>query len=34
MKILIEIDRFLNALLVDLLPEVTMAIEQPDRHEV
>ena len=34
MKILIEIDRLLNALLIDLLPEITMSIEQSDRDEV
>jgi hypothetical protein len=34
MKILVEIDCFLNALLVDLLPEVTMSIKQTDRDEV
>ena len=34
MKILIEIDRLLAALFVDLLPEITMSIKQADRDEV
>ncbi len=33
-EVLIEIDRFLQALLVDLLPEITMSIKQADRDEV
>src|SRR5216110_1367170 len=31
---LIQIDRFLNAFLVDLLPEITMAVKQADPDEV
>ena len=34
MKILIEIDRLLNAVLVDLLPEITVSIKQADRDEI
>ena len=33
-KALIQIDRFLNAFLVDLLPEITMAVKQADPDEV
>jgi hypothetical protein len=34
MKILIEIDRLLKTLLVDLLPEITVSIKQPNRDEI
>ena len=34
MKILIEIDRLLKTFLVDLLPEITMSIKQPNRDEI
>ena len=34
MKILIEVDRVLHAVLVDLLPEITVTIKQTDRDEV
>jgi hypothetical protein len=33
-EILIEIDRFLHAFLVDLLLEITVPVEQADRDEV
>src|SRR5262249_18004561 len=33
-KILIQIDRCLNAVLVDLLPEIAMPIEQTNRNEI
>src|SRR5436309_6672095 len=31
-KILVEIDRFLNAVLIDVLPEITVPIKQTNRH--
>ena len=33
-KILVQINRGLNAVLVDLLPEITVAIKQTNRHEI
>ena len=33
-KILVEIDRFLNAVLIDVLPEITVPIKQTNRHEI
>ena len=33
-EILIEIDRFLNAVLIDLLPEIAVPIKQANRDEV
>src|SRR6266496_2308032 len=33
-KILVQIDRCLNAVLVNLLPEIAMPIEQTDRNEI
>ena len=33
-KILIQIDRCLNAVLVDLLPEIAMPIEQTNRNKI
>src|SRR5947209_16508280 len=34
MEILVETDRLLRAVLVDLLPKITVAIKKTDRHEV
>ncbi len=33
MEVLVQIDRMLNAILVDFLPEITMPVEQPNGHE-
>ena len=33
-EILIQINRRLNAVLVDLLPEIAMPIEQTNRNEI
>ena len=33
-KILVQIDRRLNAVLIDLLPEVSVAIEKANRNKI
>jgi len=33
-EILVQVDRFLNAVLVNLLPEIAVAVEQPDPDKI